>query len=179
MYLDQVCNSEFIFLMHFSLSEHINERAICNAVAPEKDVDGFHIVNIGKLCLDQRCMVPATAAAVWEIIRRTGLWCFQRTDIKIVFELSNSFSAISYCIPSRDVIGLSMITVVSSRYNNSIWCQFILLTHLKTLLCNHICILIFFLIPWAFVKLSYKCLLKFYTGGQKFGIPNIFLMFMK
>uniref|UniRef100_A0A671STY8 Tetrahydrofolate dehydrogenase/cyclohydrolase catalytic domain-containing protein n=1 Tax=Sinocyclocheilus anshuiensis TaxID=1608454 RepID=A0A671STY8_9TELE len=52
---------------------HINERAICNAVAPEKDVDGFHIVNIGKLCLDQRCMVPATAAAVWEIIRRTGL----------------------------------------------------------------------------------------------------------
>uniref|UniRef100_A0A671SX84 methenyltetrahydrofolate cyclohydrolase n=1 Tax=Sinocyclocheilus anshuiensis TaxID=1608454 RepID=A0A671SX84_9TELE len=40
---------------------------------PEKDVDGFHIVNIGKLCLDQRCMVPATAAAVWEIIRRTGI----------------------------------------------------------------------------------------------------------
>ncbi|RXN18377.1 putative bifunctional methylenetetrahydrofolate dehydrogenase cyclohydrolase 2 [Labeo rohita] len=56
-----------------SLLEHINERAICNAVAPEKDVDGFHIVNIGKLCLDQRCMVPATAAAVWEIIRRTGI----------------------------------------------------------------------------------------------------------
>uniref|UniRef100_A0A673G1Q9 methenyltetrahydrofolate cyclohydrolase n=1 Tax=Sinocyclocheilus rhinocerous TaxID=307959 RepID=A0A673G1Q9_9TELE len=40
---------------------------------PEKDVDGFHIVNIGKLCLDQRCMVPATAAAVWEIIRRMGI----------------------------------------------------------------------------------------------------------
>ncbi|KAG1973971.1 putative bifunctional methylenetetrahydrofolate dehydrogenase/cyclohydrolase [Pimephales promelas] len=56
-----------------SLLEHINERAICNAVAPEKDVDGFHIVNIGKLCLDQRCMVPATAAAVWEIIKRTGI----------------------------------------------------------------------------------------------------------
>lgn len=60
-----------------SLSGHINERAICNAVAPEKDVDGFHIVNIGKLCLDQKCMIPATAAAVWEIIRRTGQ-SFQR-----------------------------------------------------------------------------------------------------
>ncbi len=36
-----------------------------------------------------------------------------------------------------------------------------------------------FSIPWAFVKLSYKCLLKFYTCGQKFGIPNIFFMFMK
>lgn len=61
-----------INFLNVSLSEHINERAICNAVALEKDVDGFHIVNIGKLCLDQRCMVPATAAAVWEIIRRTG-----------------------------------------------------------------------------------------------------------
>ncbi|XP_043103262.1 probable bifunctional methylenetetrahydrofolate dehydrogenase/cyclohydrolase 2 isoform X1 [Puntigrus tetrazona] len=60
-------------LVQLPLPEHINERAICNAVAPEKDVDGFHIVNIGKLCLDQRCMVPATAAAVWEIIRRTGI----------------------------------------------------------------------------------------------------------
>ena len=51
---------------------HINERAVCNAIAPEKDVDGFHIVNIGKLCLDQRSMVPATPAAVWEIIKRAG-----------------------------------------------------------------------------------------------------------
>lgn len=55
-----------------SSSEHINERAVCNAIAPEKDVDGFHIVNIGKLCLDQRSMVPATPAAVWEIIKRAG-----------------------------------------------------------------------------------------------------------
>lgn len=45
---------------------------MCNAIAPEKDVDGFHIVNIGKLCLDQRSMVPATPAAVWEIIKRAG-----------------------------------------------------------------------------------------------------------
>ncbi|XP_042585893.1 probable bifunctional methylenetetrahydrofolate dehydrogenase/cyclohydrolase 2 isoform X6 [Cyprinus carpio] len=60
-------------LVQLPLPEHFSERAICNAVAPEKDVDGFHIVNIGKLCLDQRCMVPATAAAVWEIIRRTGI----------------------------------------------------------------------------------------------------------
>lgn len=56
----------------FTPSEHINERAVCNAIAPEKDVDGFHIVNIGKLCLDQRSMVPATPAAVWEIIKRAG-----------------------------------------------------------------------------------------------------------
>ncbi|XP_061674301.1 bifunctional methylenetetrahydrofolate dehydrogenase/cyclohydrolase, mitochondrial-like [Syngnathoides biaculeatus] len=60
-------------LVQLPLPEHINERAVCNAIAPEKDVDGFHIVNIGKLCLDQRSMVPATPAAVWEIIKRSGI----------------------------------------------------------------------------------------------------------
>uniref|UniRef100_A0A8C6VSG3 Methenyltetrahydrofolate cyclohydrolase n=1 Tax=Nothobranchius furzeri TaxID=105023 RepID=A0A8C6VSG3_NOTFU len=60
-------------LVQLPLPDHINERAVCNAIAPEKDVDGFHIVNIGKLCLDQRSMVPATPAAVWEIIKRAGI----------------------------------------------------------------------------------------------------------
>ncbi|KAJ0067673.1 hypothetical protein NL108_009795, partial [Boleophthalmus pectinirostris] len=60
-------------LVQLPLPEHINERAVCNAIAPEKDVDGFHIVNIGKLCLDQRSMIPATPAAVWEIIKRAGI----------------------------------------------------------------------------------------------------------
>lgn len=53
-------------------SDHVDERAVCNAVAPEKDVDGFHIINIGRLCLDQHSLIPATASAVWEIIKRTG-----------------------------------------------------------------------------------------------------------
>lgn len=52
--------------------DHIDERTVCNAIAPEKDVDGFHIMNIGRLCLDQPSIIPATAAAVWEIIKRTG-----------------------------------------------------------------------------------------------------------
>ncbi|CAH2301414.1 bifunctional methylenetetrahydrofolate dehydrogenase cyclohydrolase 2 [Pelobates cultripes] len=60
---------------------HISERVICNAVAPEKDVDGFHIVNIGKLCLDQDSIIPATAGAVWEIIKRTGIETFGKNVV--------------------------------------------------------------------------------------------------
>ncbi|XP_065541460.1 bifunctional methylenetetrahydrofolate dehydrogenase/cyclohydrolase 2, mitochondrial isoform X3 [Lathamus discolor] len=59
-------------LVQLPLPDHIDERAVCNAIAPEKDVDGFHIMNIGRLCLDQPSIIPATAAAVWEIIKRTG-----------------------------------------------------------------------------------------------------------
>ncbi|XP_041315528.1 probable bifunctional methylenetetrahydrofolate dehydrogenase/cyclohydrolase 2 isoform X1 [Pyrgilauda ruficollis] len=63
-------------LVQLPLPDHIDERTVCNAIAPEKDVDGFHIVNIGRLCLDQPSIIPATAAAVWEIIKRTGIQTF-------------------------------------------------------------------------------------------------------
>nr|KAF6329103.1 methylenetetrahydrofolate dehydrogenase (NADP+ dependent) 2, methenyltetrahydrofolate cyclohydrolase [Pipistrellus kuhlii] len=53
--------------------EHIDERKICNAVSPDKDVDGFHVINVGRLCLDQYSMLPATPWGVWEIIKRTGI----------------------------------------------------------------------------------------------------------
>ncbi|NWH93074.1 MTD2L cyclohydrolase, partial [Aegithalos caudatus] len=59
-------------LVQLPLPDHIDERTVCNAIVPEKDVDGFHIVNVGRLCLDQPSIIPATAAAVWEIIKRTG-----------------------------------------------------------------------------------------------------------
>ena len=55
-----------------SFSEHIDERKVCNAVSPDKDVDGFHVINVGRMCLDQCSMLPATPWGVWEIIKRTG-----------------------------------------------------------------------------------------------------------
>ncbi|CAM5127495.1 unnamed protein product [Natator depressus] len=60
-------------LVQLPLPEHIDERKICNAVIPEKDVDGFHVVNVGRMCLDQYSMLPATPWGVWEIIKRTGI----------------------------------------------------------------------------------------------------------
>ncbi|KAM9579986.1 bifunctional methylenetetrahydrofolate dehydrogenase/cyclohydrolase 2, mitochondrial isoform 6-T6 [Guaruba guarouba] len=68
-------------LVQLPLPDHIEERAICNAIAPEKDVDGFHIMNIGRLCLDQPSIIPATAAAVWEIIKRTGIQTFGKNVV--------------------------------------------------------------------------------------------------
>uniref|UniRef100_A0A8C7Z9L4 Methenyltetrahydrofolate cyclohydrolase n=1 Tax=Oryzias sinensis TaxID=183150 RepID=A0A8C7Z9L4_9TELE len=63
-------------LVQLPLPDHIDERMICNAVAPAKDVDGFHVVNVGRMCLDQTTMLPATPWGVWEIIQRTGIPTF-------------------------------------------------------------------------------------------------------
>uniref|UniRef100_A0A672QAF5 methenyltetrahydrofolate cyclohydrolase n=1 Tax=Sinocyclocheilus grahami TaxID=75366 RepID=A0A672QAF5_SINGR len=60
-------------LVQLPLPDHIDERRICNAVCPGKDVDGFHVVNVGRMCLDQSTMLPATPWGVWEIIKRTGI----------------------------------------------------------------------------------------------------------
>ncbi|XP_054058940.1 bifunctional methylenetetrahydrofolate dehydrogenase/cyclohydrolase 2, mitochondrial isoform X4 [Rissa tridactyla] len=70
-------------LVQLPLPDHIDERTVCNAVAPEKDVDGFHIMNIGRLCLDQPSIIPATAAAVWEIIKRTGIQTFGKNVVVV------------------------------------------------------------------------------------------------
>ncbi|CAI5789860.1 bifunctional methylenetetrahydrofolate dehydrogenase cyclohydrolase 2 [Podarcis lilfordi] len=70
-------------LVQLPLPGHIDERTVCNTVAPEKDVDGFHIFNIGQLCLDQPSVIPATAAAVWEIIKRTGIQTFGRNVVVV------------------------------------------------------------------------------------------------
>ncbi|KAB0344178.1 hypothetical protein FD754_021104 [Muntiacus muntjak] len=64
-----------------NIKNHVDERTVCNGIAPEKDVDGFHIINIGRLCLDQHSLIPATASAVWEIIRRTGIETFGKNVV--------------------------------------------------------------------------------------------------
>ncbi|XP_066570326.1 bifunctional methylenetetrahydrofolate dehydrogenase/cyclohydrolase, mitochondrial [Amia ocellicauda] len=70
--LNSDCNVDGL-LVQLPLPEHIDERKVCNAVVPGKDVDGFHVVNVGKMCLDQSTMLPATPSGVWEIIKRTGI----------------------------------------------------------------------------------------------------------
>ncbi|KAM5271563.1 bifunctional methylenetetrahydrofolate dehydrogenase/cyclohydrolase 2, mitochondrial isoform 2-T2 [Ctenodactylus gundi] len=68
-------------LVQLPLPDHVDERTICNGIAPEKDVDGFHIINVGRLCLDRESLMPATASAVWEIIRRTGIETFGKNVV--------------------------------------------------------------------------------------------------
>lgn len=57
-------------LVQLPLPPAMSERNVCNAVAPEKDVDGFHIINVGQLSLDMPTIVPATALAVIEMLKR-------------------------------------------------------------------------------------------------------------
>ena len=47
--------------------------AVVNAIVPEKDVDGFHPVNVGRLHLGDDCFVPCTPAGVIRLLEETGV----------------------------------------------------------------------------------------------------------
>lgn len=57
-------------LVQLPVPEHISERNICNAVDPRKDIDGFHITNMGKLTINMDTLIPCTALGVIELIKR-------------------------------------------------------------------------------------------------------------
>lgn len=59
-------------LVQLPVPRHINEKLICNAVIPTKDVDGFHLSNLGRLCVNLKCHIPPTSAAVMEVLKSTG-----------------------------------------------------------------------------------------------------------
>ncbi|GIO97626.1 bifunctional protein FolD [Paenibacillus lautus] len=60
-------------LVQLPLPKHIHEKAVIDAIAVEKDVDGFHPVNVGNLVIGDDSLLPCTPAGVIEMIKRTGI----------------------------------------------------------------------------------------------------------
>ncbi|WP_081167123.1 bifunctional methylenetetrahydrofolate dehydrogenase/methenyltetrahydrofolate cyclohydrolase [Lactococcus garvieae] len=56
-------------LVQLPLPEHISEEKVLLAVSPEKDVDGFHPINMGKLWSGAPLMIPSTPAGIMEMFR--------------------------------------------------------------------------------------------------------------
>ncbi|RRJ66464.1 bifunctional methylenetetrahydrofolate dehydrogenase/methenyltetrahydrofolate cyclohydrolase FolD [Paenibacillus oralis] len=60
-------------LVQLPLPKHIDEKAVIDAISVDKDVDGFHPVNVGNLVIGDDSLLPCTPAGVIELIKRTGL----------------------------------------------------------------------------------------------------------
>jgi methylenetetrahydrofolate dehydrogenase (NADP+)/methenyltetrahydrofolate cyclohydrolase len=59
-------------LVQLPLPKHIDESKILYALDPDKDVDGFHPVNVGRLVIGQERFPPCTPAGIQELIVRSG-----------------------------------------------------------------------------------------------------------
>jgi methylenetetrahydrofolate dehydrogenase (NADP+)/methenyltetrahydrofolate cyclohydrolase len=60
-------------LVQLPLPRHISETRVLYAINPQKDVDAFHPVNVGKLVIGQADYLPCTPAGIQELIVRSGV----------------------------------------------------------------------------------------------------------
>ena len=60
-------------LVQLPLPKHINETKVLYAIDPDKDVDGFHPVNVGKMMLGEDCYLPCTPHGMPELLERNGI----------------------------------------------------------------------------------------------------------
>ncbi|MGH2786321.1 MAG: bifunctional 5,10-methylenetetrahydrofolate dehydrogenase/5,10-methenyltetrahydrofolate cyclohydrolase [Actinomycetota bacterium] len=60
-------------LVQLPLPEHVDEQIVLNAVTPDKDADGFHPCNLGRLLAGDPLVAPATPAGIRELLVRSGV----------------------------------------------------------------------------------------------------------
>lgn len=73
--VDKLNNDDKVngILVQLPLPSQIDEKAVINAIRPEKDVDAFHPVNVGKIMIGDFAFLPCTPAGVMELIKSTGV----------------------------------------------------------------------------------------------------------
>ena len=105
------------FIVQLPLPKHIDEQKILLAIDPNKDVDGFHPTNFGKMALNMRTFIPATPYGIIELIKRYGI----ETSGKHTVVIGRSHIVgrpISILMNNKGQGGDSTVTVVHSKTKN-------------------------------------------------------------
>ncbi len=117
--IDKLNNDTTIdgFIVQLPLPKHIDEQKIIMAVNPDKDVDGFHPTNVGKLALNLPTFISATPYGILELLDRYNI----ETSGKNVVVLGRSHivgSPISILMSQKRNKGNATVTLTHSRTKN-------------------------------------------------------------
>lgn len=102
------------FIVQLPLPKHINEQKILMAVNPDKDVDGFHPTNVGKMTLDLPSFIPATPFGILELLERYNI----ETSGKHVVVIGRSHIVgrpMSILLSQKRKAGDATVTITHSR----------------------------------------------------------------
>ena len=105
------------FIVQLPLPKHINEQKILMAVDPDKDVDGFHPTNVGKMALNLPTFISATPFGILELLDRYNV----ETSGKHVVVLGRSHivgSPMSILLSQKRKVGNATVTMCHSRTKN-------------------------------------------------------------
>jgi methylenetetrahydrofolate dehydrogenase (NADP+)/methenyltetrahydrofolate cyclohydrolase len=102
------------FIVQLPLPKHIDEQKVLMAVDPDKDVDGFHPVNVGKMCLELPTFLPATPFGILELLERYKI----ETSGKNVVVIGRSNIVgrpMSILLSQKRKVGDATVTITHSR----------------------------------------------------------------
>ena len=105
------------FIVQLPLPAHIDEQKIIMAVNPDKDVDGFHPTNVGKLTLNLPTFISATPYGILELLERYTI----ETSGKNVVVIGRSHivgSPMSILLSQKRKVGNATVTLTHSRTQN-------------------------------------------------------------
>jgi methylenetetrahydrofolate dehydrogenase (NADP+)/methenyltetrahydrofolate cyclohydrolase len=103
-------------LVQLPLPKHINEKKVLNAIDPDKDVDGFHPVNVGRLMIggDEVKFLPCTPAGIQELIVRAG-FTTEGAEVVVVGRSNIVGKPIANIMLQKAAGANSTVTVVHTR----------------------------------------------------------------
>lgn len=105
------------FIVQLPLPKQIDEQKVLMAVDPDKDVDGFHPVNVGKMTLDLPSFLPATPYGILELLERYQI----DTSGKNVVVIDRSHIVgrpMSILLSQKRKVGNATVTLAHSRTQN-------------------------------------------------------------
>lgn len=104
-------------IVQLPLPKHINEKKIINTISVEKDVDGFHPLNIGNMTLNLPSFIPATPAGILELLDRYKIETLGKNCV--VLGRSHIVGLpISILMARNNHPGNSTVTIVHSKSKN-------------------------------------------------------------
>ena len=118
-HINNLNNDEAIdgFIVQLPLPKHIDDQKVLMAINPDKDVDGFHPTNVGRMTLDLPSFLPATPFGILELLERYHI----ETSGKNVVVMGRSHIVgrpMSILMSQKRKAGNATVTVVHSRTEN-------------------------------------------------------------
>ncbi|MEN6383933.1 MAG: bifunctional methylenetetrahydrofolate dehydrogenase/methenyltetrahydrofolate cyclohydrolase FolD [Phycisphaerales bacterium] len=104
-------------LVQLPLPKHIDEQKILLAIDPAKDVDGFHPVNVGKMCVGQKAFLPCTPHGVVQLLIRSGVK-LDGAEVVIVGRSNIVGKPLANMLIQKSAIGNATVTVCHTRTKN-------------------------------------------------------------
>jgi len=104
-------------IVQLPLPKHINEKKIINTICIEKDVDGFHPLNIGNMTLNLPAFVPATPAGILELLDRYKIETLGKNCV-VIGRSHIVGLPISILMARNNQPGNSTVTIVHSKSKN-------------------------------------------------------------